>query len=374
MRLLINTASVLKGGGAQVAASFIEECIEHTEHDYHVILGEGVARIIKTGKFPSNFTFYSAAFRPGSSLLSMWKMNRWLKAQENFIQPHCVFTTSGPAYWKPKAKHLMGYNIAQHIYPESPFFGLISLKSKIRWKIKKAIAKYAYSKQADAIVTQTEAVQKRIQQWLHINNVFLVHNTCSAAYFQPSSNSKVLPEKPLGTLRLLTISAFYPHKNLGIIKEVIKILEAQQITNIQFVLTLPEDVFKRAFETTNQQYLYNAGVVNTTTGVALYQESDIMFLPTLLECFSASYAEAMITGTPILTSDYDFAKSVCADAALYVDALNANDIATQIMTLQNNEQLRKTLSEAGKKRIQLFPSPAERATAYLNICEKLIQS
>ena len=29
MRLLINTASTFKGGGVQVAKSFIEECKEH---------------------------------------------------------------------------------------------------------------------------------------------------------------------------------------------------------------------------------------------------------------------------------------------------------------------------------------------------------
>ena len=51
-----------------------------------------------------------------------------------------------------------------------------------------------------------------------------------------------------------------------------------------------------------------------------------MILPTLLESFSATYIEAMFHGKTILTSDLDFARDVCGEAAFYFDPLNPQSI------------------------------------------------
>ena len=55
-----------------------------------------------------------------------------------------------------------------------------------------------------------------------------------------------------------------------------------------------------------------------------------MFLPTFLECFSASYAEAMLMKKPIITSNLGFAQNVCKDAAVYFDPCNPEDIIDKI--------------------------------------------
>ena len=57
MKLLINTASTFKGGGVQVAKSFIEECKDIREHEYYVVLGENISKSINKDSFPKNFTF-----------------------------------------------------------------------------------------------------------------------------------------------------------------------------------------------------------------------------------------------------------------------------------------------------------------------------
>ena len=55
MRLLINTASTFKGGGVQVAKSFIEECKGMHEHEYFVVLAENISKSINKDSFPENF-------------------------------------------------------------------------------------------------------------------------------------------------------------------------------------------------------------------------------------------------------------------------------------------------------------------------------
>jgi glycosyltransferase involved in cell wall biosynthesis len=98
-----------------------------------------------------------------------------------------------------------------------------------------------------------------------------------------------------------------------------------------------------------------------------------MFLPTLLECFSASYAEAMQLNKPIITSDMGFAHTVCKDAALYVNSMDADDIASKIIELSTSYELQQDLVSKGVKRLEVFGSSHDRAKRYLEICEALIK-
>ncbi|MFW5820255.1 MAG: glycosyltransferase, partial [Bacteroidota bacterium] len=104
---------------------------------------------------------------------------------------------------------------------------------------------------------------------------------------------------------------------------------------------------------------------------SLYQECDAMFLPSLLECFSASYPEAMAMEKPIITVDLGFAHSICNDSALFFNPIDSTDALNKIEALRINADLRKNLILKGKKRLEDFPSSKERAVKYLEICEEI---
>ena len=97
-----------------------------------------------------------------------------------------------------------------------------------------------------------------------------------------------------------------------------------------------------------------------------------MFLPTLLECFSASYVEAKKMEKPIITSDMGFAHTICENAAMYADPMDANDIADKIVKLVNSKKLQHKLIENGLNRLKTFGTAERRAKQYLDICETLI--
>ena len=99
-----------------------------------------------------------------------------------------------------------------------------------------------------------------------------------------------------------------------------------------------------------------------------------MFLPSLLECFSASYAEAMKTSTPIITSDLSFAHGLCQDAAVYVDTLNAEAVADAIYELSHDKEKQKQMIQAGKQRLATFLTPKRRADRYLEILQELFEN
>tara|TARA_Y100000813_G_scaffold198577_1_gene187792 strand:- start:5785 stop:6909 length:1125 start_codon:yes stop_codon:yes gene_type:complete len=374
MKLLINTASTFKGGGVQVAKSFIEELKEINEHEYFVVLGENVSKLINKDSFPKNFTFYNAPFRPATKVFSCSSHNFFLKGVEKKWNPDIVFTTTGPSYWRPKVKHVVGYNLPHYIYSDSPYFKIIPLKRKLWWKLMKIYAKYILKRDADTLVVQTDDVKERVKKLLNIKSVYTVSNTVSEYYLKPKKVAKKLPKKQKNQFRLLTLSAWYPHKNLNIITKVLDVLIKKGYTNIVFVVTLPKiDEEKLHLCQKYEKQLINIGPIKVDEGASLYEECDAMFLPTLLECFSASYAESMKLKKPIITSDMGFAHAVCKEAALYVNPMDEYDIASKIIELSKSFKLQKYLIDKGIDRLKLFRTSQFRARTYIQICQSLLK-
>lgn len=374
MKILVNTSTTNKGGGIQVAKSFIEECKVHVQNEYFVVLSPKLSKNLDIDKFPSNFSFFIAPFRPATRFFTLKSHNKFLKQIEARWKPDVVFTTSGPSYWKPLAPHLMGYNIPHYVYPESNYFNIITFKSKIRWYLMKVFAKYIFKRDADAFVVQTDDINDRLKKLLNRTNVYTVFNTVNSHYNNPKKNPNKLPKRNENEFRLLSLSAWYPHKNLRIIPNVLDFLEEKGYNNIKFVVTLPDEDFLKLSKITSSSNLINVGVVKVEEGPSLYNECDAMFLPTLLECFSASYVEAMKMEKPIVTSDMGFARTICDTAAIYFDSVDPKDAADKIIQLYNSISLQSSLKNRGLKRVNVFGTPEERAKKYLKLCKKLLNN
>ena len=370
MKLIINSASTYKGGSEQVALSFIHECKAYPEHEFHVIIGKHLADRINQSSFPENFYFYVVKKRPASGVLQFIKTMRWLDKLERTIKPDCVIATGGHGYWRPKAPLVTGFNIPHLLYPESPYFSIIPLRKKLFWKIKTQIELFFF-KRVDAYLVQTDDVNQRVKTLTGNQKTFTVTNTVNGHFTSGARFSDKLPKRENDEVRLLTLSTYYPHKNLEIINKVAALLTEKRITNVKFILTLPQNIFDSIFTNGIRKQLYNIGPIPIEECPSLYQEIDFMFLPTLLECFSASYAEAMIMGKPILTSDLGFAHTVCKDAAVYFDPLDPEDIVTKIQQLIKNPNQQDELIQRGREEVKNLNTAAERASKYLSICQKI---
>lgn len=371
MKILVNTASSYKGGGIQVAKSYIEEFRKFVQNDYYVILSNSLKEAIDISNYPKNFEFFEAPFRPATKIFSFESHNSFLKEIEENWKPDIVFSTGGPSYWRPKVKHIMGFTIPHYVYPESPYFKLIGLKKKWLWDARKALAKFYFKRDADIIISQTDDITDRVKKLLSKDQVFTISNTINNYYKQPIQLVNKLPEKAKNEFRLLTLSAWYPHKNLGIMPKVLEELDLRGYKNILFIVTLPEEDFKKLGYTKGN--LVNVGIVKIEEGASLYKECDAMFLPSLLECFSASYAEAMAMHKPILTSNLGFAHTVCGDAALYFDPCNAEDIASKVIQVYEDVELRKALIHKGNQQLNNFGTSENRAIRLLEICEEFVR-
>lgn len=371
MKLIINTTNIVVGGGVHVSLSFIEELKKFRNHEYHLFLSTSVAKQIDRNSFPNNFSFYFFNVSP-SSITKGYKVRRELNRLEKSIKPDLVFTVFGPAYWKPRSIHVSGFADGWCYNPNSIAFKQLSFKKKLRNLLIVARKNREITK-ADYIIVETKVAKTNIFRFLGINDdrIYVVGNTYHPIYSKLKKNANSNQYKKDTIFKLLVLSAFYPHKNLKIINEVIPILKSKSKKKFVFYLTIKDQDFRNNFIDSN--YIQNLGPQRVSDCPQLYDKTDALFLPTLLETFSANYPEAMIMNKPILTSGYDFAQDVCRDAALYFDPLNPEDIADKIIQLSESENLYLRLIENGQKRIIELETPRSRAEKYLNIFKEVIE-
>ena len=99
-----------------------------------------------------------------------------------------------------------------------------------------------------------------------------------------------------------------------------------------------------------------------------------MLLPTLLECFSANYVEAMAMRRPIVTTDLGFAHTVCGEAALYFQPMNPRAALAQLDRALRSSHTRERLVTLGEGELERFGTAAERAASFLSLCEALVRN
>tara|TARA_B100000963_G_scaffold356435_1_gene376531 strand:- start:4331 stop:5410 length:1080 start_codon:yes stop_codon:yes gene_type:complete len=357
------------GGAIQVANSFIYEINQiDTNNQYLVCYTKiSLANLDKT-LFSNQFKFVLFESSP-ARLSSRFKTIKKLNETEKYFKPDLVFTLFGPSYWQPKTKHIMGFADGWVYNPNSIAFSKLNFINKIKRQILSKIKIYFLKKNITHYILETDDAKKKFSKYLDIelSKISVVSNTYNGVF------NNVVREKNTvmnnNSFKLLTLSAFYPNKNLEIINDVIQFIPEE--LDVKFYLTLPDNIFNRKFIKSDK--IINLGVQHIKDCPQLLYSCDVMFLPTLLETFSASYPEAMVMNKPILTSNYSFARSICGDAAEYFNPLSAEDIAKKIINLLGNSKRLNELADLGRKKVMSFPSSKDRAIKYLSIFDQILK-
>lgn len=367
MKILINCSNLKVGGGLQVAHSFLYEIKNNTEHQFIVILSDFLKYQINQTEFPDNFKFFHYSIKP-SALKAITGNDTFLSEIEDKYEPDAVFSVFGPTYWQPKAKHVCGFARPDYIFKDSPFFKQVSLFYKLKLQLMEFFHMYDIRNNNEILITENKIVSDILA--LKVTQpVFTVSNYYNQVFDDKSTWVKKynLVEDD-ETINLLTISANYPHKNLAIIKKVIPVLRSNfPELKFKFILTIEREEFGITENDVLNENVQFLGKVAINQCPDLYSQSNFLFLPTLLECFSASYCEAMVMQKPILTSNLPFAKSICGNAAMYFNPLDEFDIANAIVHLYSDKKVQQDLIDKGLQQLKTFDTAKERAAKYLNI-------
>lgn len=372
MKILINCSTLKKGGVLQVAHSLVMELFKRTDHDYFFIFSSKLRKDFpELVEDPDRYITYDV--KP-TVFLSFTGREKFLDSVTDRVKPDVVFTVFGPTYWNPKCPHLVGYAKAGYFYPDSPFTQQMPFFRKMKVLLLKQFHMYDFKHFNQAIVTETSDTSERLATLLPSKKIYTVSNTYNQLFDESQKWDERVQLPEFDGVTMLSITANYRHKNLSIIPRVIDYLsEHHPKLKFRFVLTLKKEDYQE-IEVKHARHILFLGRVSIYQAPSLYKQSDFMFMPTLLECFSATYPEAMRMENPILTSDMPFARAVCGDAAVYFEPLSAKSIGEAIYSLASNASLRSEMIERGKRRLETFETARSRAQKYIEILEKTYET
>lgn len=361
VRILVNATTITVGGGVQAAVSFIE---------YAVGLGlDGpqfmfaVSPSVHQGLRPllRKDARVHLCSRSPAQPAGGWRTRRYLLGLERVFRPNMIYSIGFPSYVGFSAIEAGRYTNAWEVCALPAARSRLTLTERVARSLKSSY-RVRWARRARYFETQTEVAKAGIIRRLRVapEHVFVLPNSVNPRFVEAGSHAQ---SRNSSTQMVFCLSAAYPHKNLTIIPEVAAILSAKLNRKVIFVLTLPEDadlwrsISNEARRLGVREWIRNVGPLKLDDCVSQYRAAHCLFLPTLAEMFSASYLEAMAMDVPIVTTDLDFARTICNDAAVYYDALSAEAAADAIHSVLTNDHLRDTLIKNGRRRLGDFPDP-----------------
>ncbi|MFK5950447.1 MAG: glycosyltransferase [Methylococcales bacterium] len=375
MKVLFNATTLVMGGALQVAVSFIKQSFVDNEVQWYYALSKEVYNELSDNEqslLMSRCSVFDIS--PSRSEAS----RNLLISLEDKYSVDIVFTLFGPAYTKFNKPHVCGVADGWVTHSSLQAFKSLDSLSAVFKMFATMTYKAIWYRKSNAWIVEADNAKSGLikRLFLHSSKIHVVKNTCGQQFFDMQMSPPKLSE--LKKIRILCMSAYYPHKNLEIIPEVLNHLNADLAhIEFEFVITLPLDspgyikLIEAAKKLGVEHNICNLGHVKVYDAPSIYEQCHVVFLPSLLETFSANYPEAMATKRPIVTTDLSHAHSACDDAALYFEPTNAKSAAAKIIELINDPMLLMRIVQRGEEVLKSLPTPQERFSQYVKILKSV---
>lgn len=363
MKITVVAHGLHVAGGRSVAMNIITALgVVAGEHDYQLIMPAGVGYEALT--LPPNVTTIFVAVHSGLFARITYDFLTLPKLVAKW-QPDLIFCLGNYGLTLRNVKQAILFHKPHFVYPE------VKLALSYKERLKNTVIKFQIQrslKYTHIVFCQTSALANRFSQnFKNVPDVKLLPNVVSATVKSSLVDDALLPERLKHTLfnnkfKLFALTRYYSHKNLEILVQVFDEYR-DLLKDVVCITTIDESEHKNAKVLLNNikrlglsNSIINIGPVEQKQLPTLYYFSDALILPTLLESFSGTYVEAMQYQKPILTSDRDFSRVVCGDAAMYFDPLSSEDIANKVFKLKGDARARAELIEKGRVRLSHMPN------------------
>lgn len=368
MNILINATNLSGGGGVQVADSVCQYLQDYPQHHFVAVLSKALDKTAKAIENYPNVEVVRYNYPPKDWYSFITSRNKSLDQIVVKSNIDCVLTVFGPMKWRPKCPHVCGFALSQVVIPESPFFKRMPLHQRVKARMQAKLWAFIFWRSASVFFTENELITKRLQKLFWNRKVYTITNNYNQVFEHPENwKEKKLPS--FEGIQLLGVTSAGGHKNLPIALETAKIIKRKHPDfKFRFVFTIDSKDFPDIPEELKECF-YFTGRVDISECPSLYNQCDFEFQSTLLECFTATYPEAMVMKKPIITTDLEFSRGLCGNAALYYEATSAESAANRIYCLANNPTLQRELIENGVKQLKKFDSSKIRAKKVIELCE-----
>ena len=219
-------------------------------------------------------------------------------------------------------------------------------------------------KTSKKIITISQFSKKEIIDYYHINpgKIEVIYNGIDARFVP---KARKLQEK-----YILGVSTLDLRKNFrGLIEAYLKINKP----NFKlYIIGEKSNTFKGTELLKNENIVF-LGRVSDEDLVQYYSDALAYIYPSFYEGFGFPPLEAMACGTAVIVSSTSSLPEVCADAAIYCNPYNIDDIKEKIEFVLNDDNLRIELIDCGLEHAKRF-SWEESAKKHLKVFEKVVNS
>jgi len=239
-----------------------------------------------------------------------------------------------------------------------------------------------YCRKSDAFVAVSSVIGRDAVKHTGVdpNKIFAVHNGFDPAAFRVIKEEKICNDVRdrygLPNRSILWVGQIHPLKNVRRLLRAFASIKDQ----VPHDLVICGDKTPRGRHDLDEidqlgirDRVRFPGWVSHNDLPALYNLADLFVLPSLYEGFGIPLIEAMACGCPVLTSKTASPPEVTNGAAILVDPLNVDDIASGMLRVLSNPLLQKEMVEKGLRRAQEF-SWDKCAASVLQVLETVAES
>lgn len=370
MRFLVQALGLTAGGGQELTLNLLSNLSLHTEHEFVALLPEQREyAVLENGNLRLVF-----AAKPGGLFARDRILNQIVPTMCSQVGADALLCLGNFGPRRAPCPTIVLVQNAYLAYRESVIERKLTLREKLVVVYGRAFCRFTLPRMH--VIAQTETMKRRLGQYrLDPDRVTVIPN---APFFPDGIPERTRKRDEGDCFTFVDVTRYYAHKNLEVFLEAVPILLRLTPRSFRVLITISANqhpgarkFLKNLEKSGLQRLLINVGPVPAARLQEIYSFADALAMPTLLESFSRTYLEAMHFGLPIVTSDRDFARERCQDAAVYFDPLDPESVAKAMAKVMEDAELRKRLVENGERILAKSPTWEEITARFVEVLERV---
>jgi len=386
IRLFVNGVAASAGGGLTYLRNVLPHLSQTAGVETTVLLNPAMRA--EFGQLPQ-ISFLQASESAGVLRRFLQEQTTLPKLIRN-SQAQVLISTGNFALWNsPVPQILLSRN---SLYTSTDFLRDVrARRDYAMWAdtvIKGRLAKRSIYR-ANATVAPSVAFAHELTRWSG-KQVRAVHHGFDAAAFTADAtplpaNARAQLDTAEGALRLLFVSHYNYYRNFETLFRAMPILSSRLNKKVKLFLTcqLKSGENPGAYRAESAAALANdlrrtgdiveLGAIPYRSLHHLYRSCHIYVTPAYAESFAHPLIEAMSSGLPVVASDLPVHREICGEAALFFPRFSPDDLAAQVLQIQQSPELAEKLASNALRRARDF-SWGQHVAQLVGLARELVQS
>lgn len=340
-----------KHGMDFVALESIKELqqIDH-KNEYYIFVSPGPDRCLKETE---NFHIIELKC-PTYPLWEQWALPKAIKKLKPALL-HCTSNTA-PIYCSVP----LVLTLHDIIFLEPRQNSSKSWYQEMGWYYRRFVVPRILNK-CKKIITVSKFECNRIKNTLGLDNdvITSVYNGYNSHFCQGTYNNEVIKKYISADNYLFFLGNTDPKKNAPRVLKAYKLYLDKSNKKLPLLIAdLKEEYLDKILEAENikdiKSNIYFPGYISNKDLPDIYRKASAFLYPSLRESFGIPMLEAMACCTPVIAGNTSAMPEIVGDSALLADPFSHEDIARQLLRLEQENGLKEKIIASGLQRVEQF--------------------